>query len=294
MGTLEQVMELKRKGFPEEAIVSRLREQGISPKEITDAFSQARIKNAVSPGRDLEEDTMEGMEPSIMISEETESLPTEGTISDEDLMPPPTPSRFQQYAKRESAPIVKEMPEEYSYSNSQESAQYPAQTESPYEQYSESQYPAYDEPQYFPQEYAPGDYASSGEYDSNYSSTGDIDTIIEVAERVFFEKIKPIQKQLEGLNELKALTQTKVDSISDRLRKIESSIDRLQAEILEKVGSYGGGLDSIKKEMGMMQDSFGKIVSALTHKPEEKHSEHSMHHHTAPSHSVKRKSSRRR
>ncbi|MBM3228299.1 hypothetical protein FJZ20_00200 [Candidatus Pacearchaeota archaeon] len=284
-------MELKRKGFPEEAIVSRLREHGVSPKEITDALSQAKIKNAVSPGRDLEEDTMEGMEPSIMISEEAESLPTEGTISDEDLMPPPTPSRFQQYAKRESAPVVKEMPEEYSYSNSQGSAQYPAQTESPYEQYSESPYPAYDEPQYSPQEYASGNYESSGEYDYSYSSAGDIDTIIEVAERVFFEKIKPIQKQLEGLNELKALTQTKVDSISDRLRKIESSIDRLQAEILEKVGSYGGGLDSIKKEMGMMQDSFGKIVTVLSSKAEEKSPEHSSHH---PAHHIVRKKSSRK
>ena len=293
MGTLEQVMELKRKGFPEEAIVNRLREQGISPKEITDAFSQAKIKNAVSPGRDLEENTMEGMEPSIMIPEESESLPTEGTISDEDLMPPPTPSKFQQYSRKEASPLVKEMPEEHFYPNPQESSQYADSPYEPSEQYSESQYPAYDEPQYFPQEYSAGDYAGSGEQDYSYSSTGDIDTIIEVAERVFFEKIKPMQKQLEGLNELKALTQTKVDSISDRLRKIESSIDRLQAEILEKVGSYGGGLDSIKKEMGMMQDSFGKIVNVLAHKAEEKPHRHSAphppHHHT-----LKKKSSRRK
>ncbi len=290
MGILEQVMELKRNGFPEEAIVNRLREQGISPKEITETLSQAKIKNAVSPGEDLEEKGMEGMEPSIMVSEESESLPTEGSISDEDLMPPPTPSRFQHYSKRGGAPLVKEMPEEYSYSNSQAPPQYPAYSEQQYEQYPEQQYPAYEEQQYSPQEYPSEEYPGSGEYDYSSQSAGDIDTIIEVAERVFFEKIKPLQKQLEGLNELKALTQTKVDSISDRLKKIEYSIDRLQAEILERVGSYGGGLDSIKKEMGMMQDSFGKIVNVLANKAENKHLESSVH---RTKHLVRKKSHKR-
>ena len=35
----------------------------------------------------------------------------------------------------------------------------------------------------------------------------------------------------------------------------------MQIAILEKVGSYGQNLDSIKKEMSMMQDSFTKMVS---------------------------------
>jgi len=65
----------------------------------------------------------------------------------------------------------------------------------------------------------------------------------------------------------------------------------LQAEILEKVGSYGGGLDSIKKEMGMMQDSFGKIVTVLSSKAEEKSPEHSSHH---PAHHIVRKKSSRK
>jgi len=60
------------------------------------------------------------------------------------------------------------------------------------------------------------------------------------------------------------------------LKRIETSIDRLQSAILEKVGSYGRGLDSVKKEMGMMQDSFGKMVGVLADKAGEKH--HVLHH----------------
>ena len=37
----------------------------------------------------------------------------------------------------------------------------------------------------------------------------------------------------------------------------------MQIKILEKVGSYGGGLESIKKEMEMMQDSFSKTLPML-------------------------------
>jgi len=32
--------------------------------------------------------------------------------------------------------------------------------------------------------------------------------------------------------------------------------------ILQKVGSYGNTLQSIRKEMSMMQDSFGKMASS--------------------------------
>ena len=37
-------------------------------------------------------------------------------------------------------------------------------------------------------------------------------------------------------------------------------MDKLQLAILDKVGSYGKNLDIVKKEMQMMQDSFGKVM----------------------------------
>jgi DNA anti-recombination protein RmuC len=65
-----------------------------------------------------------------------------------------------------------------------------------------------------------------------------------------------------------------VNLASERLKRIESTIDKLQLAILDKVGSYGKTLDSVKKEMSMMQDSFGKIVNKVADKTEKHHAEH--------------------
>ena len=48
MGVLDQVMQLKNQGYGEQDIIDNLQQQGISPKEITDAMNQAKIKSAVS------------------------------------------------------------------------------------------------------------------------------------------------------------------------------------------------------------------------------------------------------
>jgi len=90
--------------------------------------------------------------------------------------------------------------------------------------------------------------------------------MIEIAEQVFAEKMRKIQRQLEDLNEFKTLTETKLNNATSRLKRIEQVMDKLQMAILEKVGSYGRGLDSIKKEMSMMQDSFSKTLPALVSK----------------------------
>ena len=120
----------------------------------------------------------------------------------------------------------------------------------------------YQQPQ--PQEaYAPQE---SGQYytpeGQGYAPEGvNTDTVMEIADQVFSDKIKKIQKQVDTTSEAAIVLQTKTENISDRLKKIETIIDQLQMSILEKVGSYGNNLESIKKEMSMMQDSFSKMVS---------------------------------
>lgn len=120
--------------------------------------------------------------------------------------------------------------------------------------------PPQQEQQYYPQE--------SASY-SEYSQTnGNGDMMMEVADQVFSEKIKKIQKVLDATSEATMLLQNKFENISDRLKKIENIMDKLQIAILEKVGSYGSNLESIKKEMSMMQDSFSKVISTTMHKEE--------------------------
>lgn len=48
MGVLDTIMQMKRQGLPDDEIISRLREQGFSPREINDALNQSEIKKAVS------------------------------------------------------------------------------------------------------------------------------------------------------------------------------------------------------------------------------------------------------
>lgn len=118
---------------------------------------------------------------------------------------------------------------------------------------------------YAPQE----EYYPQGEYNQGYAPQEggfDSSTIMEIAEQVFSEKTKKIEDQLEELNEFKTLTKTKVDNIDGRLKKIETMIDKLQITILEKVGSYGQNLGEIKKEISMMQDSFGKMINNVADK----------------------------
>ena len=108
-------------------------------------------------------------------------------------------------------------------------------------------------------------------YDEYSSPAGtDTDTIIEIAEQVFSEKMQKVQKQLEKLNEFKTLSQVKINSTAERLKRIETIIDNLQISILDRVGAYGKNLDNIKKEMSMMQDSFRKIPKHKTHKTTKK------------------------
>ena len=102
---------------------------------------------------------------------------------------------------------------------------------------------------------------------NNYPDYGtNTNTMIEIAEQVFSEKIKKMQKQITELIEFKTLAQTKINNTADRLKRIETTLDKLQIAILEKIGSYGQNLETIKKEMSMMQDSFGKVVNQAVKK----------------------------
>jgi len=116
------------------------------------------------------------------------------------------------------------------------------------------------EQQYSPQEYSP----QQQNYEPQYSGGGiDTSTIIEISEKVFLEKTQKMQKQLKEVVEFKALAESRIESVSERLKRIENMIDKLQVAILEKIGSYGRGLENVQKEMQMMQDSFGKVISPL-------------------------------
>ena len=173
MSVLDQIMDLRNRGVPDQEIIRALQEQGIPPADINDAFSRAQIKGAVSSSG------TEGMEHSILSSEEEpDRLPLEGleggTLSDVDLTPP-TPGG---YGRQMPSSMHKEIA--------------PGETEmyQPQEAYYPQEQPQY---QQF-QEYAPqqGYQPVSGMIDT--------DTMIEVSEQVFTEKNKPLLKKIEEID----------------------------------------------------------------------------------------------
>lgn len=93
-----------------------------------------------------------------------------------------------------------------------------------------------------------------------------MDSIIEISEQVFAEKMKPLMKQITELSEIKTLLMTKMANIEERLRRMEKVFDQMQISIIEKVGNYGKGLDLLKKELEMVEDSFSKVVDKATDK----------------------------
>ena len=96
---IREILQLARQGYSDSSIIKRLKEEGYTPRQINDAFNQAKIKAAA----DTEE---ERMEPSIM------------TTGEEEVMAPtPAPSQGYEYTgyetetgESEPAPL-----EEYNY-----------------------------------------------------------------------------------------------------------------------------------------------------------------------------------
>lgn len=117
------------------------------------------------------------------------------------------------------------------------------------------------------QEYSPQD--SYDEYSSQ--QTNNTELIVDIAEQVFSEKMKKIEEQVNQVNQFKTIAQLQIQNNLERIKRIESIIDKLQISILEKISSYGTNIEGIKKEMSMMQDSFGKVINPLVSR---KHTAH--------------------
>ncbi|MCR4327346.1 MAG: hypothetical protein NUV46_02075 [Nanoarchaeota archaeon] len=219
MTTLEKVLELKKMGIPESEIQIRLKNEGVSPMEINDAMNQSKIKEAVSGEREY---SRIGMVPSIMGGAQDEENNSE---NEETYSPAPSPN--------EGSP------------------------ESP--QMRRNEYPGYARD--YEEEPAEEEYYQENSVEGYEPGSGRVDseTMIEVAEQVFFEKIKDIEKELRNLKEFKTISAPIIEDLNERIKRIEKNFDKMQIAILEKVGSFGRNIDSLKKEVEMVEDSFEKM-----------------------------------
>lgn len=246
MGILEDINNMQNQGVQENEISKKLQEKGASPRAIEDAFNQMRIKKAVS----AEYSGEEGMEPSIMKNQSAPLSQQSGPLYTPKTQEIEHDSR-EFYSPQPRAPT----PQMEQFSEEPQAPMYGGGRDY-------NQEPYIPQEQYIPQEGYAEQQMGGGSYDT--------DTIIEIAEQVFSEKIKREQKQLQSLNEFATLVESRISNDHERIKRIEEIIDKLQIAILEKIGSYGRNIDSIKNEIGMMQESFEKMVPALHEKAEEK------------------------
>jgi len=229
MGVIEKITRMKKEGMDDASIKNKLQEQRVPPADINDAFNQIKVKEAVSA---------DNLPPA--------PKPNQRKMANEQYYTPrtrdiesPQDQGFQMEAPENTEDYYNPSPQ-----NPQQN--YPPQMPQQQSQTEQSYYPQYNYEEY-PQSYG--------------GQTND--TIIEIAEQVFEEKTKELQKQIESVNEFAKLAENRIENNSERIKRIEKIIDNLQVKILGKVGSYGDNMENIKKEMNMMQESFSKVLPEL-------------------------------
>lgn len=216
----------------EPEIIKTLREQGYNPAEISRAIEQSKIKQAISSQEDYEfsslQDNNYPAEQSQQFNSRDNQMQMAQEISDSGA---PYPNNQQgNYSEEE-------------YQQSQDSYMQQPQEQGVYENPREGYGQGYTEYQPY------GEYQQSPE------------VMTEIAEQITNEKIEFIKKELASFSDFKTRAAQKLTRLDERMKRIEDIIDRLQATILGKVGSYIKNIADMKKELEMMQDSFSKLVS---------------------------------
>lgn len=103
----------------------------------------------------------------------------------------------------------------------------------------------------------------SQQYYPEYVQGMSTETVSEITEQIVNEKITDLTKNISDISIFKERIEKQVSMLDERLRKIESIIDELKAAIIRKIGEHGENIREMKDEMGMMQDSFSKVMTPL-------------------------------
>jgi len=254
MDLLTRVMELQQQGYSDAQIVQALRQEGVNPSEISDAFSQAKIKTAVS-----------------------------GTAQNgADPLPPVPP---EEYSTEQNPPAAPPIPPPFEQ-QSQES--YPQQEQYPSSEYAVNQ-PTQETQEYYPQ--TPQAYDSQGYPQQEYytpQSTSSTEMIADVASQIVAEKFEEFKKETGDLPGFHERVKDKINRLDERLKHIEDTLNHLTKSIIGKIGEFGQNSSLIHKDL----DNLHNTVSKLMDKKLDEHHErsHTTHHYKeAESHKKKKK-----
>ena len=136
---------------------------------------------------------------------------------------------------------------------------YPQEQGTQYPQGAEQQYPE-GQAEYYPE--APQAY-SGEEYYYPQQPTLDTDTIAEIAGQVVSEQFAEFKKQTGDLASFKNTMQEKIADLSDRLKRIENSIDKIQQAVISKIGEFGESTAAVHKDLENLHNTTSKLMNPL-------------------------------
>lgn len=110
METLDRVMDMKMAGLSEEEIARQLQNDGVSPKDINEALSHARIKYAVN--EDQNNQSPQGMQPSMMQTQDPQNQ-VQNNYPQEQIQTPQYSQTYQQQYPQEYQNNQNQVPQNY-------------------------------------------------------------------------------------------------------------------------------------------------------------------------------------
>jgi len=222
MGLSEEIQEMQREGRSENEIRSALVEDGVSPQRVDEIISEMRIKAAVMDNTGAPQQPT-AQQTSSRLTQEMAGA--QESYSQTDF----TPSMFNPQDEQ-TQQVQQAQPQQYEAPVYQDpNAQYGAQYADPYQ----------------------------NQYQAGLSS----DTITEISEQVFTEKISSLKREVDKISDIKTTMSAKVEYLDERLKRIEKVIDRLQLSVLQKVGEYVTNVEDLKNEVIETQKSFKALHS---------------------------------
>lgn len=228
MALLDKLESMKQRGMSDMQIMTALKEEGYSPLQVNEAFSQSKIKSAVS--KDNSAENQPDLQPSIMQPEQQTSM----------SVPSPDGQSLQvQSAQSQQAYASQPIPQ-----YTQEQSQYENQ----------QQYPQYSDPN--------AQYSQEGYYQQGL----DLETVRDIAKQEIEQSLKKIKDQVNSLEKMKTDLSFEVQNMDNRLNKIESVMQELQSAIIRKMGEYGESIQGISQEIKATQKSFSKMIDPLLDK----------------------------
>jgi hypothetical protein len=91
----------------------------------------------------------------------------------------------------------------------------------------------------------------------------DTETIEEITEEIVSEKWQEFKSKIGDISEWKLYMENRTKGIDDRLKRLELSMDKLQAALLGKVQEYGQNIKDLGAEVQSLETAFSKVLDPL-------------------------------